>query len=140
MLYKTFPERAEYEQFIYTIKESFKVVEKSTLCFFTTSPTAGLLKGTIWFHNGFKLRVVEVIDFAVGEILDYSYTVFNSDGDKVCWYDPQPHPNDPKLAKTFPHHLHEPPNIKQNRKPAEDISFDRLNLTILIDQIAKMER
>lgn len=44
------------------------------------------------------------------------------------------------LYKTFPHHLHEPPNIKQNRKPAEDISFDRLNLTTLIDQIAKMER
>nr|MBC8450537.1 hypothetical protein [Chloroflexota bacterium] len=30
-------------------------------------------------------------------------------------YDPQPHPENPDLASTFPHHHHEPPDIKHNR-------------------------
>jgi len=67
-----FPSRPEYERFIYTIVDTYQTVEKSTVRFFTTSATAGLLKGTLWFSNGFELRVVEVIDFAAGEILDYS--------------------------------------------------------------------
>jgi hypothetical protein len=52
------------------------------------------------------------------------------------WYDPQSHPDDPTLAETFPHHIHEPPDIKRNRKPALDISFDTPNLPGLIQQIS----
>jgi hypothetical protein len=36
------------------------------------------------------------------------------------------------LASTFPHHLHELPDIKHNRKPAPGISFDAPNLPTLI--------
>ncbi len=114
-------------------------MEESTLHFFTTSPTAGLLKGKLIFRNGFTLNVVEVIDFAASEILDYSYTVFNRDGEIERWYDPQPHPEDPTLAVTFPHHKHEHPDIKHNRQPIEEIGFDRLNLIALINQISDME-
>jgi len=128
---------AEYEHFIYTIIDAYPVVERSTLHFFTTSASAGLLKGTLWFNNGFELRVVEVIDFAAGEILDYSYTVYKG-GEKLRWYDPQPHPEDSTLAETYPHHLHELPDIKLNRKPALDISFDTPNLPTLIEQIAAL--
>ena len=132
-----FPSRPEYEQFIYNIAKKYPLVERSSLHFFTTSATAGLLKGTLWFSNDFFMRVVEVIDFAAGEILDYSYTLY-SKGEKICWYDPQPHPDVPALAENFPHHLHELPNIKHNRKPTSNISFNEPNLPILIERISSL--
>ncbi len=95
------PSRAEYERFIYTITKAFSIVEKSTLHFFSTSAAAGMLRGTIWFRNGLRLKVVEVIDFAVGEILDYSYTIYQGQH-KFAWYDPQPHLEEPCLRETFP--------------------------------------
>ena len=128
------PSRAEYERFIYTIVKAFPTVEKSTLRFFSTSAAAGMLKGTIWFRNGLRLKVVEVIDFAVREILDYSYTVYQGQH-KIAWYDPQPHPEDLSLAETFPHHKHVLPNIRKNRKPAPGINFDHLNLRRVIEEI-----
>ena len=63
------PARAEYYRFIYGITGNQTSVKKSTLHFFSTSAAAGMVKGTIWFHNGLKLKVVEVIDFASGESL-----------------------------------------------------------------------
>ena len=131
------PTRAEYERFIYTLVDTYPVVENSTLRFFTTSATAGLLKGAICFSNGLELRVVEVIDFAAREFLDYSYVVYESK-QKIIWYDPQPHPEDATLAKTFPHHKHEPPNIRQNRKIAPGITFSHSNLPGLIAEIAAL--
>ena len=56
------------------------------------------------------------------------------------WYDPQPHPEDPSLAENFPHHMHELPDIRRNRKPAPDMSFNKANLTILIEMIGKLLR
>ncbi len=47
----------------------------------------------------------------------------------------QPHPNDPGLQRTHPHHKHVPPDIKHNRIPAPDVSFDRPNLQPLIEEI-----
>ena len=132
-----FPSRVEYEHLIYTIVENYSMVDKSSLHFFTTSATAGLLKGTLWFKNDIELRVVEIIDFAVGEILDYSYTIYKN-GKKFQWYDSQPHPEDSNLADTYPHHKHELPNIKKNRKPAKGICFDSPNLIILIEKIAEL--
>lgn len=129
--------RARYESFLYSIVDVFPDIEKSTLHFFTTSATSGSLKGTLWFRNGFELKVVEVIDFASKEILDYSYTVYKGN-EKIRWYDPQPHPNDPDLANTFPHHVHIPPDIKSNRQPALNFSFDKPNLPTLIEQISAL--
>ena len=132
-----FPTKPEYEQFLYNVVGQFQVVRHSTLHFFTTSSQAGLVRGSIHFHNGLELRVVEVIDFAAGELLDYSYTVYRG-GERILWYDPQPHPNDPTLAETFPHHKHEPPDIKHNRRPASGISFDSPNLPKLIAEIGQV--
>jgi hypothetical protein len=43
----------------------------------------------------------------------------------------------PALADTFPHHRHEPPDIKHNRLPAPGIGFDTPNLpTLIADCIA----
>jgi hypothetical protein len=44
------------------------------------------------FRSGHELRVSEVVDFAASEILDYGYEVWLN-GEKLHWYDPQPHPN-----------------------------------------------
>lgn len=126
-----FPSRAEYEHFIYTLPETHSEIASSTLHLFTNSPTTGFLRGSIWFKSGLELRVFEYLDFSDGELLDYSYTVFRAE-ERVRWYDPQPHPENPDLASTFPHHLHEAPNIKHNRKPAPGISFDSPNLSTLI--------
>jgi hypothetical protein len=124
--------RAEYERFIYSLKSRFPEIDHSTLHFYNTSANAGLLRGKIVFYNGHELSVVEVIDFGIGEIIDYSYTLFDLNQKKIRWYDPQPHPNNPELETTFPHHYHEEPNIKKNRKPAHGISFEKPNLSILI--------
>ncbi len=82
-------------------------------------------------NNGLKLRVLEILNFKTERIQKYSYAVYR-DGEKVRWYDPQPHPENLGLVATFPHHLHEPPNIKQNRKPAYGINFQAPNLSTLI--------
>jgi hypothetical protein len=64
--------------------EVYAAIRKSTLHFFTTSPTAGLLKGTLWFRGGLTLRVVEVVDFAVGEIEEIERELLAlSEGERV---------------------------------------------------------
>jgi len=133
-----FPSRPEYEHLIYTLADAFPAVKQSTLTFIITSATAGLLKGGVTFQNHFEWRVIEVIDFAARQILDYSYTVYRGD-EKILWYDPQPHPNDVTLQENFPHHKHTPPNIKRNRKPAPEIGFTHPNLPELIRVIAALE-
>jgi hypothetical protein len=49
-----------------------------------------------------------------------------------------PHPNDPTLASTMPHHKHIPPDIKHHRIPAPSIGFDRPNLPLLLREIEAM--
>ena len=66
--------------------------------------------------------------------MDYSYTVYKGQ-DKIAWYDQQPHPDDANLSQTFPHHRHVHLNIKKNRIPSSGISFDNLNLPLLIEEI-----
>jgi hypothetical protein len=128
--------RLEYERLLYTLPQSYTQVKSSSLHFFTTSRSAGLVKGSVWFHSGLELRVQELVDFSDGEILDYSYTVFRGE-ECIRWYDPQPHPETPELASTFPHHLHDTPDIKRNRKPAPGIGFAAPNLpTLIADCIA----
>jgi hypothetical protein len=66
-------------------------------------------------------------------------------GERLYWYDPQPHPNDPSLASTFPHHKHVPPDpstgsgqsIKRHRIPAPGIAFDHPNLPVLIEELER---
>lgn len=128
--------RLVYERLLYTLPQRYPEIKSSSLHLFTTAATTGLVKGSVWFHNGLELRVRELVDLSDGEILDYSYDVFRGE-EPVRWYDPQPHPENPELASTFPHHMHEPPGIKHNRKPAPGISFQAPNLpTLIADCIA----
>jgi hypothetical protein len=126
-----FPQRDAYERFLYALSNDYPEIQSSTLPIYTNSPTTGLVRGTITFKNGMEIHVFEYLDFSDGEILSYHYAIRHA-GDDIRWYDPQPHPGVAALAATFPHHLHEPPDIKHNRKPAQGIRFDQLNLPTLI--------
>lgn len=131
-----FPPRDAYEQFIYSLPVVHSEIQSSTLHLYTNSPTTCFIRGSIWFQNGVELRVFEYLDSLEGELLDYYYAVFRSQ-ERIRWYDPQPHPENPELALTFPHHYHEPPEIKHNRRPAPGISFQAPNLpTIIADCMA----
>ena len=131
-----FPPRDAYEQFIYSLPAAHPEIQSSTLHLYTNSPTTCFVRGSIWFRSGLELRVFEYLDFSDGELLNYHYAVFRGQ-ERIRWYDPQLHPENPELASTFPHHLHEPPDIKHNRKPAPGIHFQIPNVpTLIADCIA----
>lgn len=126
-----FPTRADYERLLYALVQDHPVVERSTLRLYSTSALTAIVEGSIFLTNDVEVRVVEVLDFKHGRIQRYSYTVYRG-GEKMRWYDPEPHAEVPELAATFPHHRHEPPDIKHNRRPAPGISFTEPNLPTLI--------
>jgi hypothetical protein len=126
-----FPSRRDYERYVYSLVGQNPEIQSSTLHLYSNSTSTGFLRGSVWFRSGLELRVFEYLDFSDGELLDYSYTVFQGE-ERLRWYDPQPHPENPDLAATFPHHRHEPPNIKHNRRPAPGISFTEPNLSTLV--------
>ena len=88
----------------------------------------------MFFSNGIRLRLREELDFDAGLITSYGYEVYRG-AERLYWYDDFPHPNDPNLVSTFPHHKHVPPDIKHNRIPALEIRFNRPNLPVLIREI-----
>ena len=132
-----FPHRAAYEHFLYALPETDPHIRSSTLKLYTNSPTTCLVRGSVFFQNGLELRVFEYLDLTDGALLAYSYAIFRGE-ERMRWYDPQPHPEVAELAATFPHHLHEPPDIKHNRKPAIGISFESPNLPTLIENCRKL--
>lgn len=126
-----FPVLQAYEWLIYSLPAQYPEIEFSTLRLFSNSPTTCFLRGSIRFRSGLELRAFEYLDFLDGEILDYFYVVLHGQ-ERIRWYDPQPHPDIPDLASTLPHHLHEMPDIKHNRRTAPGISFTSPNLPVLI--------
>ena len=126
-----FPSCQDYELLIYTLPQRYPQIVFSSLRLFTTSSGTAIVRGIVRFRSGLELHVFETLDFVAGRISNYTYRVFR--GEKALrWYDPQPHAEDPELATTFPHHRHEPPDIKHNRKPAPGIRFQAPNLPALI--------
>ena len=125
------PSQAAYERWLYGLAEAYPQIAQATLRLYSTSALTAVVEGSLHFHNGLELRVLEVLDFKYQRFRRYSYTVY-AHGEKICWYDPQPHPENSDLAATFPHHRHEPPDIKHNRQPAPGLSFDAPNLPQVI--------
>jgi len=126
-----FPSREAYEHLVYTLPSSYSEIISSSLRIYTNSRTTCFLRGSIWFRNGLELRVFEFLDLSDARLLNYHYAVFRHE-EAIRWYDPQPHPDDKELSSTFPHHYHEHPDIKHNRRPAPGIHFDTPNLDTLI--------
>lgn len=112
-------------------------VKNSTVSVWSDSPYTGIAEGEVLFTNGLRLRTREEMDFEAGIIISYGYEVYRGE-ERLYWYDDFPHPNDPNLISSIPHHKHIPPDIKHHRIPAPHISFDRPNLPILIQEIKEV--
>ncbi len=123
-----------YSRYVYSLQERHPHIQQLRLSLYTTGTTDGILRGEIRFLGDIILYVMEIIDFADGVLETYSYTIKRGQ-EVLYWYDPQPHPEDPSLASTFPHHKHIPPNIKHNRIPAPGLSFEHPNLDLLVEEI-----
>ena len=112
-------------------------IQTSTVTVWSDSRYTGIAEGEVLFANGLRLRMREEIDFDAGIITSYGYEVYRGE-ERLYWYDDFPHPNDPTLASTMPHHKHIPPDIKHHRTPAPGISFDRPNLPFLLQEIEEV--
>jgi hypothetical protein len=128
------PDIQAYERFIYGLPETFLSIQRSALVVNRRGPSIAELKGEIEFDRRIVLGVWEDLNFARRVIQAYRYWV-EQEGKRLYWYDPQPHPDDPSLASTFPHHKHVSPDIKRHRIPAPGLSFDQPNLPFLIREI-----
>lgn len=112
-------------------------VLRTTVAVWSDSPFTGTAEGEVFFNDGLRLRLREEIDFDAGLIAAYGYEVYRHD-ERLYWYDDFPHPNDPLLASTLPHHKHIPPDIKHHRIPASNIAFHRPNLPVLLEEIVQL--
>ena len=130
----------DYELFVYTLQQQYPQIITSTLVVAQRGRLFAELTGEVILPDNHRLTIYErlVWDTDVIHIEDYGYEVWRGN-DKLYWYDSQPHPNDPALASTHPHHKHIPPSIKHNRIPALGLSFDAPNLPFLIEEIATLK-
>jgi len=130
---------AEYEAFVYGLRDTFSSVLSSTLRIIRTGPASGRLVGILTFSDHLRLDVAELVDFDARqlEILQYGYVVWQ-DEERLYWYDSQAHPDDAVLAATDPHHKHVSPDIKHHRVPAPELSFARPNLPFLIREVEQL--
>jgi hypothetical protein len=127
---------ADYSRFVVELA-GHPAVERSTLRVWSDSPYTGLAEGELFFPDQIRLRIREELDFDAALIASYGYEVYRGE-ERLYWYDDFPHPNDPILAPTFPHHKHVPPDIRHHRILAPEMSFSRPNLRRLIQEIEEL--
>ena len=127
---------ADYELFVYTLSEHFSSVRRSTLRFVRLGATLARVAGEAHFERNVRLVIRERILYdRLPAVIDaYGYEVWQGEN-KLYWYDSQPHPDDPQLQATSPHHKHVPPDIKHHRLPAPEMSFTEPNLPALVREI-----
>lgn len=126
----------DYELFLYTLAEQFPSVKGSTLICVRRGASLARVSGEISFEQSLRIVARERLIFhrTPGVIDWYGYEVWQG-AEKLFWYDSQPHPDDPTLQATHPHHQHIPPDMKHHRIPAPTMSFTRPNLPELIREI-----
>jgi len=134
-----FQSLSDYEEFVYTLTQRFPAVLGSTLIVVRRGKRMATLQGEITFLQGYRITLKERLSFDEGSVMieDYGYELWCKES-KISWYDAQPHPDDPALASTYPHHQHIPPDIKHHRIPASNLSFNQPNLPALIQEIEKL--
>ena len=130
------PALPDYEKLVYSLQAKYSEIRYSTLVIKRVGPFAAKLVGKLFFRKNIELGILEVLDLNKKAIINYSYEVYK-DKEKQYWYDSWSHPDDETLAATDPHHKHVPPDIKHNRIPVPDISFDKPNLPFLIEEILR---
>jgi len=126
----------DYELFLYTLTEQFPSIRRSTVTFVRLGASLARVAGELYFDQEIRLVIRErILYHRLPIIIDwYGYEVWQGE-QKMYWYDSQPHPDDPALQSTYPHHKHVPPNIKHNRIPASEMSFSQANLPVLVREI-----
>jgi hypothetical protein len=129
----------DYELFIYSLVEQFPSVQHSTLTFVRRGSSLARIAGEIFLEGDYRIVIRErILYHRLPMVIDwYGYEVYKNN-EKLYWYDPQPHPNEPSLQITHPHHKHVPPNMRRNRIPAPNMSFMEANLPKLIDEVTKL--
>ena len=132
----TFRTAEDYELFLYSLPNLFPAIRRSTITFVRLGTSLARIAGELFFDHDIRIVVRErFVYHRLPGLLDwYGYEVWRGD-EKLYWYDPQPHPNDPKLQSTHPHHKHVPPDLKHNRIPAPGLNFDRPNLPLIIAEV-----
>ncbi len=144
----------DYASFIHDLPNRYQSIKGSSLVYIPLGAKVGKVMGMIFFDNHIILCVQEFLNFELHVIEGYGYEVSQSqtnpaelpkteeycrasypDKDKLYWYDSFPHPNDPALASTHPHHKHIHPNIKRNRIPAPNLTFTAPNIPFLIEEV-----
>lgn len=131
------PPFEDYCAQIAALHERFASIRTSTLAVYTIGPFAAEVEGQLDFDEGYVLYVWELLDLNSCTIRSYSYELDQA-GERVWWYDPTGHPDDPTLATTHPHHKHISPDIKHHRVPVPEISFSQPNLPFLIKEVEKL--
>lgn len=128
-----------YEEFVYTLRQQFPSIKESSLVVARRGKRTATLQGEIIFEKGYRLSLKERLSFDEGAVLieDYGYELWCK-GERIAWYDSQPHPGDKTLAENHPHHKHIPPDIKHHRIPAPKMSFNRPNIPVLIKEIENL--
>lgn len=126
----------DYELFLYTLTEQVPSIQRSTVTFVRRGQSLARVAGELFFAHGIRMVVRErILYHRLPAVIDwYGYEVWRND-EKLYWYDPQPHPNQPDLQSTHPHHKHLPPDIKHNRIPAPGMSFTEPNLPRVIAEV-----
>lgn len=128
----------DYEEFIYTLQQSFPAIKSSSLVVVQRGKRVAILQGELAFASGFRLVIRERLSYDdLVMIEDYGYELWYG-SKKIAWYDSQPHPNNPTLTSTHPHYKHIPPDIKHNRVPAPNMSFTHPNLPALIQEVEEL--
>ncbi len=121
------------------LPEQFSSILVSTLVFERRGATLARVAGQLTLDRGYRIVVRErvLFDRLPALIEWYGYEVWQGE-EKLLWYDSQPHPDDPRLQSTHPHHKHIPPEIKHNRIPAPTMSFTHPNLPAVIREVEVM--
>jgi hypothetical protein len=130
----------DYEVFVYTLQSRVTEVARSTLILLQRGRFFAELAGELFLRNERRVVVYErlAMDGGAVTIVGYSYEVWEG-STKLYWYDSQPHPEEPALAATNPHHKHVPPDIKHHRLPTEDLTLTAPNLPFLITEACEQQ-
>ncbi|MEJ2326836.1 MAG: DUF6516 family protein [Chromatiaceae bacterium] len=135
-----FQSLADYEAFIYQLGSQFAAIRRSTLVVVRRGATVAVLRGELEFDHSIRLNVRErlTFDHLPGRIREYGYEVWQH-GQLLYWYDSQPHPDDPTLVDTHPHHRHVHPDTKHHRALASGLSFQQPNIPFLVREISELD-
>lgn len=126
----------DYEEFVYTLTDAFPSLRHSTITFVRKGASLARITGELFFEHNIHIVVRErLIYHRTPAVIDwYGYEIWQ-DEEKLYWYDSQPHPSDPTLQSSHPHHKHIPPDMKHHRIPAPEMRFTEPNLPWLIREI-----